>query len=513
MINEDIKKVQSAIENYIDAVDEQKIQDRNLDKLVSLFKDFFTNGCLQAKSIFKQNTDVKNGVTDLKKKKSVKGSSKQENIEFYRSLSNELISLFKQQSVLVEQVKLYEQLKLKAKEISHWNKYEQWLGWALDFGAESYLATHIAKLTHSSSKGTSCDVRYHNSCNKYSSQYVLTAEKPILDTAYPDNKYSSISQMYNIEVAEHYIGDLLRDGADIYLRCFTQNKELLSFWCKTFSKLIKNENKQSYFLSKQTYFPVEDHQYHLLLPLTSSSLVHAIHLKHKTIWDGKMELDTVQRVAKSQRGNKKYSEINTCAYLNKAYINVTGSNHSNASSLNGKRGGRISLLPTMPPQWQSIIPSYVNKTDVFDRSLSLVLKNEMNDLKKYLVLIKNKSLSISEPKRNAAVINKLRAIAGNFFNYIDQINSHTGIKNWTVETNLPIEQQLLFEYFREDDKATIEKQNKKWMKTLSKSYGRWLNNQLKDKGKLSLTPIHEAVWADAFLIELREFVATQEVTL
>lgn len=512
-MNEDIKKVQSAIKDYIDTVDEKKIHDRNLDKLVSIFKNFFLDGCLQANSIFKQNADVKKKVIDLKKKKSVKGASKQENIEFYRSLSNELVSLFKQQLMFEDQVKLYEQLKLKAKEVSHWNKYEQWLGWALDFGAESYLATHIAKLTHSSSKGSSCDVRYHNACNKYNSQYLLTAEKPILDTAYPDNKYSSISQLYSVEIEGHYIGDLLRDGADQYLACFTQNKELLSFWCKTFSKLIKNENKQSYFLSKQTYFPVEEHQYHLLLPLTSSSLVHAIHLKHKTLWDGKKKLDTEQRVARYQKEKNKYSEINTCAYLNKAYINVTGSNDSNASSLNGKRGGRISLLPVMPPQWQSTIPSYVNKTDVFDRTLSFVLKTEINDLKKYLVLIKNKSLSISEPKRNAVVINKLRAISGNFFNYIEQINLQTGRKNWTVEAQLPIEQQVLFEYFRDDDLATTTKKNKQWMKVLSKSYGRWLNNQLKDKSKLPLTIIHEAVWADAFLIELREFIATQEMTL
>jgi len=38
-----------------------------------------------------------------------------------------------------------------------------------------------------------------------------------------------------------------------------------------------------------------------------------------------------------------------------------------------------------------------------------------------LLLIKNKSLSISEPKRNAVVLNKLRAISDNFFNYIEML--------------------------------------------------------------------------------------------
>jgi CRISPR-associated protein Csy1 len=478
-----------------------------LDKLVGLFNKFLSDCYLQATSIYKQNADVKVVTNGLKKKKCIKGASKQEKIEFSNSIAKELIHLFKQQKVFDELIEAYELLLLEVKKIKKWNKYEQWIGWALDFGQESYLATHIAKLTHSSSKGSSCDVRYHDSCNKYDNQYVTTAENPILDTAYPDNKYSSISQLYSIEVGDSYIGDLLRDGGEEYLKCFTDNSELLHFWCQRFSIFIKNKNKQSYFLSKQIYFPIENNQYHLLLPLTSSTLVHELHLEHKKYWNEDQE------EARKQKSKREYSEVITCTYPNKAYVHVTGSNHSNASSLNGKRGGRISLLPAMPPQWQSSLPSYVNKTEIFDRNLSYLLKEEVNDLKKYLLLIKNKSLSISEPKRNAAVISKLRAISGNFFNVIEQINANETVTNWTVDTELPIEQQLLFEYYREDEKAIAAKQNKQWMKVLSKSYARWLNKQLTEKGKLSLTVIHEAIWADAFLRELREFIAIQEVTL
>ncbi len=511
MINEEVEKVQYAIKAYIDAIDEKKIKDRSLDKLVSLYNIFLSDIYLQAKSIFKQNADVKKAVTDLKKRKVAKGTSKQEKIEFSRAITQKLINLFKQQKVFDKLIEVHNLLLLEVKEIKSWNKYEQWIDWALDFGEESYLATHVAKLTHSSSKGSSCDVRYYDSCDKYNSQYLSTAEKPILDTAYPDNKYSSISQLYSIEVGERYIGDLLREGNEQYLKCFTNNGKLLKTWCHSFSKLIKNEIKKSYFLSKQTYFPVEDNQYHLLMPLTSSSLVHELHLEHKRYFDDE-QID-----ARSQKKNKKYSAVNICSYPGKAYLHVTGSNHSNASSLNGKRGGRISLLPAIPPHWQSNSPSYINKTEVFDNTLGFALKTEINELKKYLLLIKSKSLSISEPKRNAAVMNKLKAISSNFFNYIEQVNIQAANENWTLETDLPIEQQLLFEYGRVDDIALSAKMNKQWMKALSKTYGRWLNNQLKSKkhlqSELSLSVIHEAVWTDAFLIELREFVAIQEIIL
>lgn len=501
------KEVQNSIKEYIDEVGDEKIAVRTLDKVGGLYKDFLSNIYLQFKSVIKQNINVKNTVTKLKNKKIAKGSSKQEKIDFTKDIIDDLISLFAQQKVLDNVIKDYVMIVQKVRIIKSQNKYEQWIGWALDFGAESYLATHVAKLTHSSSKGSSIDIRYHSSCGKYNSLYLCTSDKPILDTAYPDNKYSSISKLYNIEVEGKCIGDLLRENGEKYLQPFTSNNELLKLWINDFSKLIKNKNKQSYFLSKQIYFPIKDNQYHLLLPLTSSSLVHELHHVHKQYGDEE------QKAAREQKKSKKYSKTVTCTYPNKAYLHVTGSNHSNASSLNGTRGGRLSLLPTRPPQWNSNLSSFISKSSIFDKTLRFELKNEIDDLKKYLFLIKNKSLSISEPKRNAAVINKLQTISDNFFNHIEKINGSVSNAGWTCDSHFPIEQQLLFEPCREDETAVSMKKNKQWKILLSQNYGRWLNKQLSKKNKLLLTPIHEALWADVFLIDLSEYIATQEVAL
>ena len=507
-MNSDLtKEVQNAIKLYIDNVDNKKIEDRTSDKIGVIYKNFLSNLYIKVKPVLKDNSIVKDSVAKIKKKKVAAGGSKKDKITFTKTIIDELISVFKQQKVLDELIQSYKDILQKEIFIKSWNKYEQWIGWALDFGEESYLATHVAKLTHSSSKGSSIDVRYHSSCDKNNSQYISTSEKPILDTAYPDNKYSSISQLYNIEVKGKYIGDILRDNGDEYLRMFTSNNELLKSWCDCFSKFIINEKKKSYFLSKQIYFPTEDNLYHLLLPLTSSSLLHKLHLEHKRYWDQEQE------VARDQKNNKKYSAIITRTYPNKAYLHVTGSNHSNASSLNGKRGGRVALLPTMPPQWKSSFQFNVNKLTLFDKSLGFELKHEIDEFKKYLLIIKNKSLSISEPKRNAAALNKLQAISDSFFDYVEMVNNSMSNTSWSCDSNLPIEQQLLFEPWREDESAIEMKKNKEWENTLSKSYGRWLSKQLKQKDKLLLTPIHEALWADVFSIELREFLAIQEVAV
>ena len=507
-MNSDVtKEVKNAIKAYIDNIDGKKIEDRSLDKMRALYKDFLSNINVEVKPLFKGNPVIKCGVEKIKQKKEGKGLSKQDKIDFTKATADELISLFKQEKVLDELIQSYKDTLQEVKFIKSWNKYEQWIGWALDYGGESYLATHIAKLTHSSSKGTSIDVRYHTSCDKYNQQYISTSENPILDTAYPDNKYSSISQLYNTKVEGRYIGDLLRANGEKYLAHFTNNNDLLKSWCDCFSKAIKNENKKSYFLSKQTYFPAKNEPYHLLLPLTSSSLVHELHLEHKFYWDESQE------IARNQKNNKKYSASITRTYPNKAYLHVTGSNHSNASSLNGNRGGRISLLPTMPPQWKSNFKFKTNQSSLFDKNLGFELKGNIDELKKYLLVIKSKSLSISEPKRNAAVINKLKAISSVFFDYVGLINNSMSTVNWSCKTNLPIEQQLLFEPWRTDEAATETKKNRQWESTLSKNYGRWLNKQLQQKNKLSLTTIHETLWADVFSIDLREFIAIQEVAV
>jgi CRISPR-associated protein Csy1 len=192
---------------------------------------------------------------------------------------------------------------------------------------------------------------------------------------------------------------------------------------------------------------------------------------------------------------------------------VTGSNHSNASALNGKRGGRVALLPALPPFWRSNIPTYVNKTSIFDKTLAFELSDEIDELRNYLLLISNKSLSISEPKRNASVLRKLQAISGQFFNYLEIINLNEFVEGWTVNSKLPVEQQLVFEPWRKDDKAKASKINKTWLKTLGQAYGRWLNKQLAKKLKFKLSTAHAGLWSDCFVLELRERVAIQEVNL
>lgn len=503
----DLTKARKIIESYINEVGEKTIELRFLEKLDKLYSNFFDTLYDAVKKSDVLPKVLKVEATKIKKKKPPKEATKTDKAKFKQALSKELIGLLEKNTVLLNQVELFGLLEKNIQASKKWSIYEKWIDWALENGEGSYIATHIAKLTHSSSKGDSIDIRYFESSDKYASKYVYTGSNPIIDTAYPDNKFSSISKLYSLECEGKFIGDILRDGGAGILKVFTKDAELLNSWEERFSHYIKNEKKQSYFLSKQIYFPLKDKQYHLLLPLTSSSLVHAIHLEHKKYWSDDLVL------AREKRNAKKYSPVVTKYYPNRAYIHVTGSNHSNASKLNGERGGRVALLSAQPPQWVSQATSYQNRDSVFDKNLSYALNEEITELRKYLLLIQSKQLSISEPRRNAAIVNKLQAISDSFFDQMQIISHSQSQRGWTMESILPIEEQLLLEPWRTDEQAKGVKLNTDWQKDLSKKYGEWLNRQLKMKNKLSLNTVHDALWAEIFAIELREYIAIQEVVL
>lgn len=503
MINDDLsRELASEITEYINTRKDKKEEEFLKSKPKKNKKGEITNGAINERllALVKKYSQDKNKIADLVKSKKEK---EQTSLNFHQVKYQQLVNLIPE-DVIDEQLT---QLKKQYHEFITTNNNEHntvvWLNnWVMKAKDISF-ATHVGKLTHSSSKSSSIlDVS-----TEINDSYLTTnsLDNLDIDTASSNAASLPIADILNITSNGVSVLDCLKQGDNSFFTHLVDDSVVISDWCEQLKQAYDSTQKQSYFLSKQIYFPICNEQYHLLMPLTSSSLVHAIHLEHKKYWDE----DQVK--ARSQKKNKKYSKTIVSTYPNKAYLHVTGSNHSNASSLNGKRGGRAALLPTMPPVWKSNTPSYVNNISIFDKSLAFELINEIKELKNYLLLIKNKSLNISEPKRNAAVLNKLQAISNQFFNYLEMINLNESLEGWTANSKLPDDQQLVLEPWREDEAAKVLKLNNKWQVSLAQTYGRWLNNQLDKESKLQLSPIQARLWSDCFLIELRERVAIQEV--
>lgn len=493
---------------FIDDVGEETISNRLSDDLSADYKSFIEESEVILKKKYKENKEIKPFLNAIKEEKLKKEATKQEKNYFYKNKALKIVGFLKLADTNSPLLNIYSKLTDLDRRSQLWSLYEKWFFWANRYGEDSYLATHIAKITHSSSKASSIDVRYFNDGKVYQ-DYLTTSLKDIaLDQAYPDNKYSSISSFYMINEDGVFIGDILRDKekSQNLIDKFVKDEVLKKQCLEYFSTFITNERKKSFFLNKQIYFPVETEQYHLLLPLVSSSLAQNLHEEFQELFSDE------QKQAKERRKSNKYSDVTIVSYPNKAVLNVTQSNHSNASKLNGTRGGRLSLLSCAPPQWSSKLPSYKSKNSLFDRGLSVRLNDGITGLRNYLLVLKNKELSLSKPQRNAAIKGKLSNIIAEFFDFVLIVNSNENERGWTMSASLPLQQQLLLEPWREDDEVRELLSNNLWQAQLSKDFGRWLNNQLKTKkkGSLQLTPIHEAIWSSWFLIELKEHVALQE---
>ncbi|WP_445777286.1 type I-F CRISPR-associated protein Csy1 [Shewanella sp.] len=381
----------------------------------------------------------------------------------------------------------------------------EWLNNWAQKAKDISFATHVGKLTHSSSKSSSILDATTDIDNRYLSTNTLGSIS--IDTASSNAASLPVADVLSLSVSGVSLLDRLKEGDSSFFRIFTDNQNVIESWFSQLKQAFDSSCKQSYFLAKQIYFPISENSYHLLLPLTSSSLAHELHLEHKKRWD------EPYKTAFEQRSNKKYSAQIVSTYPNKANLHVTGSNHSNASSLNGKRSGRISLMAALPPQWNTKLPSYIDQNSVFSRSLAYELRDEISELSSYLHLLKNKELSVSEPKRNAVILAKLRAINSQLFNYIEAINDSESDSGWTLTSKLDIEYQLLFEPSRDDDAALALKKNTDWQNKISQDFGRWLNQQLNKNKQLKLKPIQAALWADCFLLDLKESIAVKEVAL
>lgn len=379
-----------------------------------------------------------------------------------------------------------------------------WLDeWSLKAKDISF-ATHVAKLTHSSSKGTS--VLDASTCTdkQYLTTNTLIAAE--IDTASSNAASLPIADILKVQFQGVSLLDCLQANDFSVFDLFTDDKYQIAHWVNGLKQAYDSDKKQSYFLSKQVFFPSDNGCYDLLLPLTSSSMAQAIHNEQRKYFEDE------QTSARAQRKAAKYSTLPAITYLNKAKLNITGSNHSNASSLNGKRGGKVTLFSAAPSTWTSKA-SRLSGTDVegLYKVLKFALRNEISELNTYLKLLRNKKLSANHPERAAAITRKVQAISHGFFDEVMLVNSGEST-NWTSDSLYSLPYQLLFEPYRDDEDAKAEKLNNEWQSLISKHFGRWLNTQL-DKKQLKLTTIHSELWAKLFSQELRQYVAVHEVLL
>jgi len=447
-----------------------------------------------AESIFAQSNEQ---LQSIKKAKKIRNQTA---LEFQQDKHQQLLSLlndFRFDERLIDIIREYrEKLQILKQEHEPCTWLNYWSGKAEDIS----FATHVAKLTHSSSKSIS--VYDKTTSTKPSFLTTSSLNETIIDTATANAASAPAGEILTIEVNGKTLLDYIKKGDYSPFNELTESQEEIDEWMAGFKQAYDKEKKNSHFLSKQVYFPVSEDKYHLLMPLVSSSMAHALFLKFKAFFADEV-ID--------QRKKHKYHDQLAVSFPKRASLNIPGKPQT-ASSLNGERGGRLTLLSAMPPKWAGKQKLPISQRNLFDKSLGYKLREEINDLQRLLLIIKSKEIGMKKPEMHRAIIRNIEAVANTLFDEINKINLLSKQTGWTVHSAFPLHQQWLLEPNREDEAMIDGKNKKQWLDRVAEDFSFWLNQQLKHK-KLNLTPIQQRLWKDIFTEQVRNYIAMQESSL
>lgn len=365
------------------------------------------------------------------------------------------------------------------------------------------FATHVAKLTHSKIDSPSFLDTIYSKKNSYCSTSSLKNKS--IDGAVSGNQYAPIYQFLELEFNEKKLAEAIAEENFREFDSFAECEETAQRWIEGFRQALGSGSVRGHFLLKQVYFPIESEKYHLLCNVQSSSLAQSLHEK----------CDDRESGSRKQKEKNKYHIESHSHFWNKGILKVTASNHGNASQLNGKRGGRLTLLNTQPPTWNSQLnPSHFKKSFLDEYAINQSTKEDVEYLRDFLIRFQNLDLSIKNPDRFKWIEMWIRNIIEEILFYAANIQKNL-VSGWSASEGLwlKLEHQYFLDPYRKDDAYQSACRSTDWQSTICKDFAKWLNRQLIGKDK-KFTPQkeHERLWIKLMETPLREHCEMMEMS-
>jgi len=403
-----------------------------------------------------------------------------------------------------EQAGLEQQLFEQRRELEKKYDVRTWLT-EVAFRAEKVSqATHAVKYFHGDAKGNSV-----YSIEQYTvSNYLATASlgSPDVDIVFNSSANADVAKFL---LAEHEGDSLLaslKRGDFSALRALAENEAQSEQWISGFMQALSDKTLSTHQLAKQLYFPVSDKgDYHLLSPLYSSSLAHALYqrISYSRYSDGSVAARKARREGHWHPEAVQY-------FPDLAVQNMGGTKPQNISYLNSARGGKNHLLRCAPPQWQqSLKPPVSHKT--FLAAVSPKITRVVSDLRRYLHSISERDNNMEIRQQRAEYVDEL---IGMIFSYAAEIQSLTDLQGWSQQEDciLKAAHQLWLDPLRQhtDPDFKLRREGGEWVTEIAEDFAHWLNTRLNKDEKLNMGAVEFREWARLMRSRLREFEAAQQ---
>ena len=248
-------------------------------------------------------------------------------------------------------------------------------------------------------------------------------------------------------------------------------------WMAAFAGLPEPKGRPaSHKLAKQLYWPLGDGRYHLLAPLLSSPLAHAV---HRRIGEDRFSDDA--KAAREARRAGKAHPGGYRDYPNLVIQSFGGSKPQNISQLNSERRGENFLLASVPPIWQSpaIRPPLKTET-VFSRYFERrrEVRRLSEALRDYLRRVADARNNIRIRETRADLVTDL---CGEVLHMAAELRTYL-TPGWTAgpECQLNLAEQCWLDPARSqlDDTFATQLRRGDWKDEVCLRFGNWLNARL-----------------------------------
>lgn len=407
----------------------------------------------------------------------------------------------------IEKKKLeLDDLKTNTDEIAKW--LDKNTTTKIAIGSRIIKTTHPLKFSHSSAPNDGALVDYEDQALLLTTASIPNDSKSY-DMAHNNGALISISRFLALSYDEASIYELILDNDFCFLEGLYKSKDQLEIWKSGFSRLVEKRNLKSATFTKQVYFPVDSENYHLLAPLTSSTLAESIftkitkykYRKRTDFFDSDGCLE--QRVILPKSKN--------------AVVKVGGNNPQNVSMLNRGRNlklykdskssyGVFYVVSSEPPVWHSQLKAPIYKTNFFyELSKNHEVRENIQYLSDFLIRFENLQLSIKDPKRMRWVEEWIENLSDEVLVYVKSIQALPVGWSATKGVRLKPEHQVLLDCYRQDEDFLAMKKNSDWQAIIIQDFAAWLNNRL-TKADEKFTPqvTHTKLWMKIFTANFRE---------
>jgi len=388
--------------------------------------------------------------------------------------------------------------------------YETWLADAARRAVQIQAVTHVLKATHPDARGSSLH------CAPHTLPQHADIGTHVLGDGYAEDVVGNaaaldVYKFLKIEVDGRRLLDWMRDGDSDLRDALHRDSKVAEAWMQAFGALVRGEGQfTSHELAKQVYWLVgedaaDDTQYHLLQPLFSSSLAHAVHADIQEVRFGESSKLARQAFLAQEAHEGEYRE-----YRGLVARKLGGTKPQNISQLNSERGGVNYLLASLPPRWKrENTPGLLGVESVFEQFVWFEgVRSLVKKLSDFLLSDPDGNM---ETRTRREEIEQALALRLSAFAASIQARFQPG---WTrdPECRLPQCEQLWLDPERtelplrdgceqEDDAFNAAYTFGRWPDEVAGRFANWLNGQLRDAGLVTVGDAEYRHWAKQVLID------------